>query len=56
MLREKTLRAAILDRCTGHPVSAERMQLFTGHAFRLLDETMKKEIRRNEGVRENLPR
>ena len=32
------------------------MSLFTGQAFRLLDETMKKEIRRTDGARENLPK
>ena len=31
------------------------MGLFTGQAFRLLDEVMKKEVRRTEGARENLP-
>ena len=56
MLHEKSIRVATLERRTGHSVSAELMSLFTGQAFRLLDETMKKEIRRTDGARENLPK
>ena len=56
MLREKSIRVATLERRIGHSVSTELKSLFTGQAFRLLDKTMKKEIRRTEEARENLPK
>ena len=56
MIREKSKTVATLERRIGHSVSAELMGLFTGQAFGLLDEVMKKEIRRTEGARENFPK
>ena len=56
MLREKPIRAATLGCRTGHSASAELLGLFTGQAFRLFDEVMRKEICRTEGARENLPK
>ena len=56
MLRGKSIRVATLERRTGHFVSAELMGLFMGQASRFLDEVMKKEIRRTESARENLPK
>ena len=56
MLREKSIRVATLERRTRHSVSTELMGLFTGLAFRLRDDVMKKEICRTEGARDHLPK